>query len=821
MDGDGRTIPLAIEDELRESYLNYAMSVIVARALPDARDGLKPVHRRILYAMNELGLRSDRPYVKCGRIVGDVLGRYHPHGDAAIYDSLVRMAQDFSLRYPLVQGQGNFGSLDGDPPAAVRYTEARLERIADAMLDDIDEETVDFVANYDDSLKEPLVLPAALPNLLVNGSSGIAVGMATNMPPHNLGEVAAAIIACIENPEIPVRDLMRFVKGPDFPTGGIVLGASGVRDAYLTGRGRITVRGRLTLDTSKSGRERIIVSEIPYMVNKASLMARIAEMVNEKKIDGISDLRDESGRSDPVRIIIDLKKGAVPKVVINQLFSLTPLQTNFGVINLALDGGRPRLMNLKDLIVAFVAHRKQVVTRRTQYELRKAEERAHILQGLKIALENIDAVVETIKTSADVQTARERLMARFSLSEIQANAILDMRLQRLTSLETKKIVDELEALLVRVAELKDILAHEEKIYGIIKDETRALVEKYGDERRTEIVADEVEAFDAEDLIQEEDVVIVISHRGLIKRMPVSAYRRQNRGGRGVSSMKMNDEDFVEQFFVASTHDYVLFVSNAGKSYFLKAYEIPEGSRFARGQSIKAMLSISHDEEIATVLSLKAFSEETNVLLATARGVIKKVATSQFVNARTRGIIAINLDAGDQVVAAKLTHGNDELMLVTRRGKALRFHESSVRAMGRATRGVTGIRLSKEDELTGVLTLKESAQILLVSAKGYGKRTDWSEFSRHGRGTGGQICYRVNEKSGEVVGALSVSEGDDLVCTTSQGNLVKMQMTDIPVQGRNATGVRVVNLEQPDVVVGVARAANEERGAEAAPGPGGA
>jgi DNA gyrase subunit A len=809
VDGDARTIPLAIEDELKESYLNYAMSVIVARALPDVRDGLKPVHRRILYAMNELGLRSDRPYVKCGRIVGDVLGRYHPHGDQAIYDSLVRMAQDFSLRYPVIQGQGNFGSLDGDPPAAVRYTEARLEAISNELLDDIDKETVDFGPNYDDSIQEPLVLPAALPNLLVNGTSGIAVGMATNMPPHNLKEVASAVIAYIEDHEISVRDLMRHVKGPDFPTGGIVLGASGMRDAYLTGRGRITVRGRLTLDTTKTGRERIIVNEIPYMVNKAALVARIAEMVNDKKIDGISDLRDESGRSEPVRIIIDLKKGAVPKVVINQLFSLTPLQTNFGVINLALDSGRPRLLNLKELVAAFVAHRKEVVTRRTRYELRKAQERAHILEGLRIALENIDEVVETIKTSADVQTARERLMARFSLSEIQANAILDMRLQRLTSLETQKIIDELEELRARIVELEDILAHEEKIFGIIKDETKRISEKYGDERRTEIVADEVEAFNVEDLIQEEDMVIVISHRGLIKRMPVSSYRRQNRGGRGVSSMKMNDEDFVEQLFVASTHDYILFVSNAGKAYWLKAHEIPEGSRIARGQSIKALLAISHDEEIATILSLKAFSEETNVLLATARGVAKKVATAQFVNARTRGIIAINLDAGDKVVAAKLTHGDDELLLVTRQGKALRFHEDAVRSMGRATRGVTGIRLAKGDELAGVLTLKESAQMLIVSARGYGKRTDWSEFSRHGRGTGGQICYRVNEKSGEVVGALSVDERDDLVCTTSQGNLVKMQMTAIPVQGRNATGVRVVNLEGPDVVVGIARAAEED------------
>ena len=809
MDGEGRTIPLAIEDELRESYLNYAMSVIVSRALPDVRDGLKPVHRRILYAMNDLGLRSDRPYVKCGRIVGDVLGRFHPHGDQAIYDSLVRLAQDFSLRYPVVQGQGNFGSLDGDPPAAVRYTEARLEPIADEMLDDIEKDTVELGPNYDDSLKEPLVLPAALPYLLVNGASGIAVGMATSMPPHNLTEVAAAIIALIDNPEIPVRDLMRHVKGPDFPTGGIVLGASGTREAYLTGRGRITVRGKVTLDTTKSGRERILVSEIPYMVNKAGLVTRIAEMVNDRKIDGIADLRDESGRNDPVRIIIDLKKGAVPKVVLNQLFSLTPLQTNFSVINLALDGGRPRLMNLKELIAAFVAHRKDVVTRRTRYDLRKSEERAHVLEGLKIALENIDAVVETIKSSADVRTARERLMLRFSLSEIQANAILDMRLQRLTSLETKKILDELEELRTKIEELKDILSHEEKIYGIIKDETRRIAEKHGDERRTEIVADEVEAFNAEDLIMEEDMVILISHRSLIKRMPVSAYRRQNRGGRGVSSMKMNDEDFVEQFFVASTHDYILFVSNDGKAYFLKAHEIPEGSRFARGQSIKALLAISHDEEIATVLSLKAFSEETNVLLATARGVIKKVATSQFVHARTRGIIAINLDTGDKVVSAKLTRGSDELMLVTRQGKALRFHEDAVRAMGRATRGVTGIRLSKEDELAGVLTLRESPQMLLVSAKGYGKRTDWSDFSRHGRGTRGQICYRINEKSGEVVGVLSVDERDDLVCTTSQGNLVKMQMTSIPVHGRDATGVRVVNLEPPDVVVGVARAANEE------------
>jgi DNA gyrase subunit A len=805
----GKVIRLAIEDEVKESYMNYAMSVIVSRALPDVRDGLKPVHRRILYAMNELNLRADRPFVKTGRIVGDVLGKYHPHGDLSIYDALVRLAQDFSLRYPVVRGQGNFGSLDGDPPAAMRYTEARFERLAEEMLRDIEKETVDFVPNYDDSLSEPSVLPSSFPFLLVNGGSGIAVGMATNMAPHNLREIADAVVSYIDNPNSTLKELMRHVKGPDFPTGGVIFGRSGVSNAYRTGRGRILVRARLTLDTLKNGRDIIIINELPFMVNKSNLVIRIADLVRERKLEGIQDLRDESDRDEPVRIVIELKRGMVPKVILNQLFQHTPLQSSFNVNNLALVNGRPKLLTLREMIRCFVEHRKEVVTRRTKYDLRKAEERAHILEGLKIALENIDEVVEIIKKSADVDTARGRLIKRFRLSEKQAQAILDMRLQRLTSLETKKIIDELEEVLSRIKYLKELLADESKILGVVKDETSEIAKNYGDERRTDIIDEEVEEFDIEDLIMKEDMVILISNRGFINRIPVSAYRRQHRGGMGSSGIRMREDDFMEQIFIASTHDYLFFISTEGKAYWLKVHEIPIGSRISRGQNARTLLSLGSDEDIATVVSLKEFSEQTYVLMATSRGVVKKVQTSEFTNAKRRGIVAINLDKNDKLVGARLTQGTDEIILVTRRGYALRFHEDSVRPTGRTSRGVTGIRLSKEDELTGVIPVSEGEEMLLVTEFGYGKRTECSNFSAHNRATRGQICYKISERTGEIVGLRSVSKRDDLVCITSQGNVIKIKMKAIPVLGKNAQGVKVVNINRPDVVVGVARSARED------------
>ena len=813
-DNKPRTIPLPIEEEVRTSYLNYAMSVIVSRALPDVRDGLKPVHRRILFGMNEMGLRSDRPYKKCARITGDVLGKYHPHGDMAIYDSLVRLAQDFNMRYPVVDGQGNFGSIDGDPPAAVRYTEARMNRIAEEMLRDIDKDTVDFGPNYDGTQQEPLVLPGAFPFLLANGSSGIAVGMATNIPPQNLREVCGAIVKLIDTPDASPEDLMKIVRGPDFPTGGIILGRKGIRDAYLTGRGKIIVRARVTVESSSQGRDSIIVTEIPYQVNKSALIVRIADLVKEKKIDGIVDLNDESDRHG-MRIVIDLRKGISPKVILNQLFAHTQLQTAFGVISLALVKGLPRTLPLKEMVRHFIDHRKEVVTRRTRYELAKAEERAHILQGLKIALENIDEVIAIIKKSANAEAARVNLIGRFAFSEKQAQAILDMRLQRLTSLEVQKIVDELNEVLALIEHLKDLLSSETKILNVVKEETQDISERFGDDRRTEIVEEEAEEINVEDLIAEEDMAILISHRGYIKRIPVTAYRRQGRGGKGSSSALLKEDDFIEQFFIASTHDYVLFITNQGKAYWVKVHEIPESSRQAKGQSIKVLLSLGSEEEITAVVSLRNFEDERFVLMATRQGVVKKVAISEFTNARTRGIVAINLDEGDHLVTALLTSGKNEVVLVTRKGIALRFGEEAVRAMGRASHGVRGIRLSDKDEVAGVAMVVEGEQMLLVSEFGYGKRTAYDNFSPHGRGTGGQICYRVTEKTGEITGVLSVSDKDDLVCITSQGNTVKLRLAEVAELGKTAMGVRIVNITKPDVVVGIARVVKEDQPAEGA------
>ncbi len=804
----GRLIPIPIEEEVKTAYLNYAMSVIVSRALPDVRDGLKPVHRRILYSMEEMGIRSNTPFKKCGRIVGDVLGKYHPHGDQSIYDALVRLAQDFSLRYTVVQGQGNFGSVDGDPPAAMRYTESRLTKIAEAIIEDIKKETVDFGPNYDDSMKEPTVLPGAFPFLLANGASGIAVGMATNMPPHNLKEIAEAVGTYIDNPDCTVEDLMKSIKGPDFPTGGIIFGKKGIRLAYKTGRGKIVVRGRFTLEVDKRGKETIIFSEIPYAVNKATLIARIAELVRDKVIDGISEVRDESDR-EGMRIVIELKRGAIAKIVLNQLFSHTALQSSFGVINLALVKGRPETLTLKQLVQYFVEHRVEVVTRRTRFDLRKAEERAHILRGLVIALDNIDEVIAIIKKSRNVEAAKNALMERFEFSDAQAQAIVDMRLGKLTSLETEKILQELAEIEALIAHLKDLLANPPKILQLIKTETNELSDRFGDKRRTDIVSDEVEEINIEDLIQKEAMVVLISNVGYIKRVPASAYKSQNRGGKGSNSTKLVEDDFLNQLFTASTHDHVVFITSAGKAYWIKVHEIPEATRASRGSHIKSLLTVSSDEEITTVIALKEFRDDQYLLMATAAGVVKKVTTSDFQNAKTRGIIAIKLDDGDRLIGATLTSGSDEIMIITRQGQALRMSEKDIRPLGRASRGVTGIRLASGDELAGALRVSEDTRMLIMTECGYGKRVDFSEFTPHGRATGGQRIYTISEKTGEIVGLINVSDDDEVVCITSQGKTLRVKANTISLMGRAAQGVRILNIERPDMLIGLDTVANED------------
>ena len=823
----GKVIPVAIEDEVKTDYLNYAMSVIVARALPDVRDGLKPVHRRLLYAMDELGLRPGSATKKSARIVGDAMGKYHPHGDLSLYDALVRLAQDFSLRYPLIHGQGNFGSVDNDPPAAMRYTEAKISRIGDEMLQDLKKETVDFVPNFDESVDEPVVLPAAVPNLLVNGSSGIAVGMATNMAPHNLVEICNAICAHIDNPEITIDELMHFVQGPDFPTGGVIFGRRGIREAFKTGRGKVLIRGKFNVETSKQGKEKIIFTEIPYNVNKAMLLEKIGHLMRDKVIDGIANANDESDR-DGIRIVIELKKGAIVKVVLNQLFSNTQLQTSFGIINLALVGGRPRCLNLKELIHYFVEHRVEVVTRRTRYELRKAEERAHILEGLLIALANIDEVIAVIKASRDVATARLKLRERFLLSEAQAEAIVEMRLGRLTSLEVEKIEQELSELKVQIAYYKSLLADEQKLRGVIKDETKAISDKFGDERRTEIVAGEVESINIEDLIKKEEMMILISNVGYVKRVPVSAYKNQGRGGKGMQSAKLTEDDFVEQIFVASTHEYIMFITSAGKAYCMKVHELPEGSRTSKGAHVKSLLTVSPNEDITAIISFSDFSDTEYLFMGTARGVVKKVTTSEFVNAKTRGVIAIKLDEGDKLVSTLLTKGSDEVVLISRQGQALRTHENHVRAMGRSSRGVTGMRLTDGDELAGVLRVdsgiaagadgaetgesrppEKVEKMLIISEYGYGKRVDFSEFSSHGRGTSGQKIYTVSEKTGEIVGCVNVLEDEDIMCITSQGKSIKLTVKQIRVMGRAAQGVRILSIDKPDFVIGLDRIVKDE------------
>lgn len=804
----GTLIPISIEDEVKKAYIDYSMSVIVSRALPDVRDGLKPVHRRILYSMEEMGLRYTTPTKKCARIVGDVLGKFHPHGDVSVYDALVRMAQDFSLRYTVVEGQGNFGSVDGDPPAAMRYTEAKLAKIADPMINDIKKETVDFVPNYDDSMVEPSVLPAAFPFLLANGSSGIAVGMATNMPPHNLREVATAIGAYIDNPEVSIDELSKIVKGPDFPTGGIIFGRKGIRQAYKTGRGRIIMRGRFTIDIDKKGKETIIFTEIPYQVNKANLITRIGELVRDKGIDGIANINDFSDRNG-MKISIELKRGAIAKIVLNQLFTKTALQSTFGVINLALVKGRPETLTLKQLIQYFVEHRQEVVTRRTAFDLRKAEERAHILRGLIKAIQNIDEVIKIIKASRNIETAKNALKERFDFSDIQAQAIVDMRLGRLTSLEIEKLEKELEELEVLIAHLQDLLAHPEKILALIKDETNEIAEKFGDDRKTDIISDEVEEINIEDLIKNEEMVILISNLGYIKRVPVTAYRTQGRGGKGSASTKLVEDDFINQVFIASTHDHIMFITNEGKLYWVKVHEIPEATRNSRGSHIKSLLPMSQNEEITTVVSLTEFSEDQFLFMATAGGIVKKVRTIDFQNAKTRGIIAIRLDEGDKLVSSILSSGEDELVLITRRGQALRVSETEVRPMGRASRGVIGIRLAQGDELAGAIHVEDDAKMLILTEFGCGKQVEFSEFTPHGRGTGGQRIYRISEKTGEIVGTKTIGLGAELVVITSQGKTLRLDSANIPTQGRTAAGVCVFTLDKPDMVIGVDVVAQEE------------
>ncbi len=796
-----KIIPVYIEEEVKDSYLNYAMSVIVGRALPDVRDGLKPVHRRILYAMQELGLEHSKPYKKCARIVGETMGKYHPHGDVAIYDTLVRMAQDFSLRYPLVEGQGNFGSIDGDAAAAMRYTEARLALVSDDILADIDKGTVDFGPNFDASLKEPLLLPATLPNLLVNGSSGIAVGMATNIPPHNLNEIADAIIYVLDNPEAQIKDLMRCVKGPDFPTGGVICGKTGIKEAYETGRGKLTVRARATVEHQKNGKDLIVVTEIPYQVQKSALIESIAALVDDKKIEGVSDIRDESDK-DGLRMVVELKRDTEPQIILNQLFKHTQLETTFGIIMLALLENRPRVLNLRQMLDAYIEHRKVVIRRRTQFELDKALRRAHILEGLKIALKHIDAIIRVIKTSKNVEQAKERLMKEFELSEIQSQAILEMQLQRLTALERDKIDAEYAELLKKIEICRAILASAKKVEGIIKEELEGLKKKYGDERRTDIVG-EAEELEVEDLIAEEDVVVTISHGGYIKRLPVSSYRKQKRGGRGASGAELKEEDFVEHLFVASTKDYLLIFTDKGQVHWLKVYEIPQASRISKGKAIVNLVQMEAAAKISSTIPVKEFSPDKYLVMVTREGVIKKTRLDAYGNPRKAGIIGITLEKNDELIGVQLTDGKQELLIGTRQGKAIRFTEEKVRDMGRAAKGVRGISLAKKDECIGMVVPAKEVHILTVTSLGFAKRTTIDEYRLTSRGGKGVINIKVTEKNGESVSLKTVNDNDELMVITQNGIFLRCAVKDIRETGRSSQGVRLIKLQDKDRVSCVA------------------
>ncbi len=802
-----KIVPVSLEEEMKSSYIDYSMSVIVSRALPDVRDGLKPVHRRVLFGMHELGLAYNKSYKKSARVVGEVLGKYHPHGDTAVYDTMVRMVQDFSLRYPLISGQGNFGSVDGDSPAAMRYTETRLARIADEMLRDLDKNTVDFVPNFDDSLQEPVVLPSYLPNLLVNGASGIAVGMATNIPPHNLSEVIEGLIALIKNPSLTSEKLMKYVTAPDFPTGGIIYGYGGVKEAYTTGRGRIIVRAKANVETLKNNRENIVVTELPYQVNKANLIEKIAELVRAGKINDISGIRDESDR-DGMRMVIELKRDAQPTVVLNQLFKHTQMQTTFGVIMLALVKGVPKVLTLKEVMQHFIDHRMDVLIRRTKYELDAAERRAHILEGYIIALDNIDAVIDTIKKSRDVETAKNNLMRKFKLSEIQAKAILDMRLQRLTGLERKKIEDEYKEVIKLIEKLNGILENEEKRFLIIKDELTEVKKRYGDDRRTDIIYN-YEEFSLEDIIAEEDVVVTISHRGFIKRFPVSGYRKQGRGGKGVTGAGTKDDDFIEHMFIASTHHYILFFSDKGKCYWLKVHEIPEGGRASRGRSILNLLQKEKEEEITAFVTVKEFKDDQFLVMATQNGTIKKTVLSQYGNVRKGGINAINIVKGDRLIAVKMTDGSNDIVLGTWNGFAIRFNEKDVRDMGRTATGVRGVNLGKGDRVVGLLVIKRNDNILVVTEKGYGKRSDINDYRITHRGGKGVITVKTNEKVGKMIAMMDVVDGDELVIISTHGMVIRQGVKEIRVMGRNTQGVRVIRLKEGDAIADIAKVVPEE------------
>ena len=820
----GSLIKIPIEDEVKQAYIDYSMSVIVQRALPDVRDGLKPVHRRIMYAMDTLHLASGGKTKKCATIVGEVLGHYHPHGDASVYDALVRLGQDFAQRYTTVTPQGNFGTIAGDPPAAYRYTEAKMSKITEEMTSDINKNTVDMIRNFDDTCDEPAVLPSKFPFLLCNGTTGIAVGMATNMPTHNLREVADAICAYIDNQEISIEELMHYIKGPDFPTGGIIYGTAGIKKAYTTGRGKIVIRSKFTIETDKRGKESIVFTEVPYGVNTTNIIRRIKELVRDKQIDGIVNANDESSDRSGMRLVVDLKKGAITKIVLNQLFAKTDLQSNFGVINLALvpqvkEGAAPRydepgmltlpatylkpeVLTLKQLIQHFVDHRDEVITRRTIYDLKVAKHRMHILEALITAINNIDEVIQIIKSSENTEDAKLKLEKRFNFDDEQAQAIVDMQLKRLTHLLIEDLQKEIKELQALIDYLEGLLADHNKILNLIKDETRGLAEKYGDDRRTEIVASEVEQINVEDMIKDEDMVVMISRMGYIKRVPADKYKKQGRGGTGSNGTNLLDDDYVNQLFIGSTKEHLLFITNLGRAYWMKIHEIPESEKAARGAHIKGLLQVGPDEEITTVVSLKEFSDDLFLFMTTAQGVVKKVRSTEFQNAKTRGIIGIKLNDNDKLISAIPTTGDCEVMLISRRGKALRITEDSVRLMGRASCGIKGMKLSEGDEIAAAVKVEKDANMILLTEKGVGKRISFDLYSVHGRGTGGQRIFGNTESKGEIIGAINVKDKDEVVCMTSQGKTLRFKATDIKEQGTGASGVNVVRVTEPDFIVGL-------------------
>ena len=826
----GKVIKISIEDEVKQAYIDYSMSVIVQRALPDVRDGLKPVHRRIMYAMDTLHLASGGKTKKCATIVGEVLGHYHPHGDASVYDALVRLGQDFAQRYTTVTPQGNFGTIAGDPPAAYRYTEAKMSRITEEMVADLSKNTVDMIANFDDTCQEPSVLPAKFPFLLCNGTTGIAVGMATNMPTHNLKEVAAAISAYIENPEISIDELMKYIKGPDFPTGGIIYGTEGIKKAYKTGRGKIVIRSKFTIETDKKGHESIVFTEVPYGVNTTNIITKIKELVRDKQIEGITNANDESSDRHGMRLVVDLKRGAVTKIVLNQLFAKTELQSNFGVINLALvpqekEGTpryeepdyltlkpqylKPEVLNLKQLIAHFVSHRDEVITRRTIYDLKVARHRMHILEALITAINNIDEVIKIIRGSEDTETAKKALEKRFNFDEEQSQAIVDMQLKRLTHLQIEDLQKEIKELQAWIDYLQDLLANHDKILEIIKNDTNELAEKYGDERRTDIVASEVEQINVEDMIKDEDMVVMISRLGYIKRVSIDKYKKQSKGGTGSNSTSLLENDYINQLFIGSTKEKLLFITNIGRAYWLKIHEIPESEKTSRGANIKGLLQVSADEEITTIVSLKDFSDDVYLFMTTSNGVVKRVRSSEFQNAKTKGIIGIKLNDGDKLISAIPTEGNSQVMLITRRGKALRINEESVRTMGRASCGIKGMKLSEGDEIAAAVRVEEESNIILMTEKGVGKRISFDNFAVHGRGTGGQRIFGNTDGKGEIIGAMNVKDSDEVICMTSQGKTLRFKASEIREQGQGASGVRIVTIKEPDYLVGIDKVQDKE------------